>query len=298
MKTVVISGASGFIGQALASRLAAQGLRVRPLVRPGRNAPDGIRWDPQAGTLDEDALAGADALVHLAGENIGERRWNDAEKARLLQSRVQSTELIARALSSVKDGPRTWISASAVGYYGDRGDMPLDESEGAGSDFLARLCVAWEAPTARVPETVRVVRTRFGVVLDPAGGALARMLTPFKLGVGGRIGSGRQWVSWVALHDVTRALAFLLERSDLSGPFNITAPTPVTNAELTDALGAALHRPTVLPLPGFAARLALGEFAQAALLSSARVMPKRLTESGFRFDHPLLAPYLVQVLRG
>jgi uncharacterized protein (TIGR01777 family) len=297
MKTVVISGASGFIGQALSSHLRAQGVRVRPLVRPGKSANDGIRWDPQGGSIDEDALSGADALVHLAGENIGEKRWSDAEKARLRESRVKSTELLTRTLAKLRTGPRTWISASAIGYYGNRADEPLDENASPGSDFLAQLCVAWEAPTLAAPDAVRVVRTRFGVVLDPQGGALARMLTPFKLGVGGRIGSGRQYVSWVSRHDLVRALAFLLERAELAGAFNITAPTPVTNAELTHALGHALHRPTLLPLPGFAARLALGEFADAALLSSAKVLPKRLLDAGFHFDHPELEPYLAAALR-
>jgi uncharacterized protein (TIGR01777 family) len=297
MTTVVISGASGFIGQALSSHLRAQGMRVRPLVRPGKSATDGIRWDPQGGSIDEDALAGTDALIHLAGENIGEKRWNDAEKARLRESRVKSTELLTRTLTRLRNGPRTWISASAVGYYGNRGDEPLDENAGPGSDFLAQLCVAWEAPTLAAPDGVRVVRTRLGVVLDPEGGALARMLTPFKLGVGGRIGTGRQYVSWVSRHDAVRALAFLLERSELAGAFNITAPSPVTNAELTEALGHALHRPTLLPLPGFAARLALGEFADAALLSSANVRPVRLLDAGFHFDHPELGPYLSAALR-
>ena len=296
MKTVVISGASGFIGDALASHLRAQGVRIRPLVRPGKSAPDGIRWDPQGGTIDEDALAGCDALVHLGGESLGERRWNDAEKARIRESRVRGTELLARTLDKLREGPRAWICASAVGYYGNRGDDVLDESAAPGSDFLAQVCVAWEGATALAPERVRVVRARFGVVLDPAGGALARMITPFKLGAGGRIGSGRQYMSWVSRTDTVRALAFLLERSDLSGAFNITAPTPVTNAELTQALGHALHRPTFLPLPGFAARLALGEFADAALLSSARVVPKRLLEAGFRFEHPELGPYLSTAL--
>ena len=296
MKTVAISGASGFIGAALASQLRAQGLTVRPLVRPGKSAPDGIHWDPTGGSIDEDALASCDALVHLAGENIGEKRWSEAEKARLRASRVQGTELLARTLSKLRTGPRVWLSASAIGYYGDRGDTPLDEAASPGDDFLAQLCVAWEAPALQVPDSIRVARVRFGVVLDPAGGALARMVTPFKLGGGGRIGSGRQYVSWVSRDDVVRALAFLLERDDLRGAFNVTAPTPVTNAELTEALGRALHRPTLLPLPGFAARLALGEFADAALLSSARVLPRRLLEAGFGFAHPELAPYLVQAL--
>jgi uncharacterized protein (TIGR01777 family) len=297
MQTVAVSGASGFIGEALSAHLRARGLRVRPLVRPGKSAHEGIRWDPTAGSIDEDALAGCDALVHLAGENIGEKRWSEAEKTRLRASRVQGTELLARTLSRLREGPRVWLSASAVGYYGDRGDAALDEGASPGSDFLAQLCVAWEAPTMQVPDAVRVVRARFGVVLDPAGGALARMVTPFKLGVGGRIGSGRQYVSWVARSDVVRALAFLLERTELSGAFNLTAPTPVTNAALTEALGRALHRPTLLPLPGFAARLALGEFADAALLSSARVLPRRLLDAGFHFEHAELGPYLVGALR-
>lgn len=297
MRTVAISGASGFIGAALAAALEAEGVRVRPLVRPGKQADDAIAWDPRAGRLDRDALEGLDALVHLAGEGIANGRWTEAQKAELRESRVRGTSLLARALAELRHKPKVWISASAVGYYGDRGDEAVDERAPPGDDFLAELAVAWEGASAPAEQAgIRVVHARFGVVLHPSGGALKRMLLPFKLGVGGKLGSGRQYMSWVSREDTVRALSFLLERDDARGPYNITAPEPVTNAALTQALGAALHRPAFLPVPGPLARLALGEMADVALLRGARVLPTRLLESGFRFAHPELRAYLNEVL--
>ncbi len=298
MQTIAITGASGFIGRALTQHLTQQGLRVRPLLRPGKNAPDGIRWDPEKGELEQDALADVDVLVHLAGESIAAGRWTAEKKAELMQSRVQGTSLLARALASMPKRPAVWLSASAIGYYGDRGDEPIDESAGPGQDFLAELAQLWEQATTPAADAgMRVVLARTGVVLDPSGGALSKMLLPFKLGVGGKIGSGRQYMSWIALQDEVRALQHLMNHGDLSGPVNLTAPTPVTNAELTDALAHALNRPAFMPLPAFAARLAFGEMADSALLSGARVLPKRLLASGFQFAQPELRGFLAQILR-
>ncbi len=298
MGTIAISGASGFIGQALTAELAAKGVRVRPLMRPGKSAPDGIAWDPDAGTIDTQALSEADVLIHLAGESIAAGRWTAAKKVELKQSRTRGTSLLARSLADMKTRPKLWISASAVGFYGDRGDERLDETSAAGSDFLAEVTQAWEQSTEpAIAAGVRVVHARFGIVLHPSGGALAKMLLPFKLGVGGKLGNGRQYMSWIAREDAISALQHLIANEELRGPINLTAPEPVTNAELTKALASALHRPAFLPVPAFAARMAFGEMADTALLSGARVLPKRLLDSGFRFAEPELEPYLIKTLR-
>jgi uncharacterized protein (TIGR01777 family) len=298
MATVAISGASGFIGAALTRALRARGDRVRPLVRPGRGAEDAIAWDPEVGTLDTAALEGVDAVVHLAGESIAGARWSDAQKARIRDSRIRGTGLLASALCGLAHKPEVWVSGSAIGIYGDRGDEPLDETSSLGQDFLAEVCVAWEsAAQPAAAAGIRVVHPRTGIVLGPAGGALAKMLTPFKLGVGGRLGSGQQYMSWIALSDAVRGLMFMVDQRELRGPVNLTAPQPVTNAEFTRALGHALKRPTVLPVPGFAARLAFGELADVALLSGQRVLPRRLLAAGFSFEQPQLAPYLAGLFR-
>jgi uncharacterized protein len=277
--------------------LRARGERVRPMVRPGKSAEDGIAWDPRAGTIDAGELEGVQAVVHLAGESIA-GRWTEARKRELERSRLDGTGLLSRALSGLAHKPRVLVSASAIGFYGDRGAAPVDERDPPGRGFLPALSVAWEQAAAPAQAAgIRVVHPRFGVVLEPTGGALKAMLLPFKLGVGGRLGSGTQMMSWVALADAISALCFLLEHEGTTGPFNITAPAPVSNAEFTETLGRALHRPTVLPLPASLARLALGEMADAALLTGARVLPTRLLEAGFRFAQPALAPYLELVLR-
>ncbi len=298
MRTIAISGASGFIGSALSRLLKKSGARVRPLVRPGKQGLDGIHWDPDQGTLDAKALEGVDAIVHLAGDGVADGRWSAAKKARIRDSRIRGTELLARAITGLTLKPSAWISGSAVGFYGDRGDLELDEQSSAGSDFLAEVCVAWEqaAEPARAAG-VRVVHPRFGIVLGSEGGALQKMLTPFKLGVGGRLGDGKQYMSWIALEDAVRALVHALDRKDVQGPMNVTAPTPVTNEAFTKALGAALHRPTLLPVPGAIARLALGEMADVALLGGQRALPRQLLATGFQFEHPELAQYLGRVLR-
>ncbi len=293
MQTIAITGASGFIGQALSVHLKARGKRVRPLVRPGRSADDAIAWDPDEGQLESVDLEGVDAIVHLAGENIADGRWTEQRKTDLKQSRVRGTTLLAHALSRMSRPVPTWISASAVGFYGDRGDELLDEESAPGTDFLAALSQAWEQAAApAIDAGVRVVNARIGIVLDPTGGALAKMILPFKLGLGGKIGSGRQFMSWISLVDAVRAIDHLLQRDDLSGPVNLTAPKPVTNAELTRSLASSLHRPSLLRVPAFAARLAFGEMADGALLGGARVLPKRLLASGFEFDFPEIDGYL------
>jgi uncharacterized protein (TIGR01777 family) len=296
MATIAISGATGFLGSALRSFLAARGDRVLALTRPGSREP-GIRWDPERGEIDAAALEGVDAAVHLAGENVAGGRWSDAQKRRIEQSRVQGTTLLARALAGLRRKPALLISASAVGYYGARGPEAIDERAGPGSDFLARVCVQWEASAEPARQAgIRVVHPRFGIVLHPSGGALAKMLPAFRLLAGGKLGDGEQFMSWVALEDAVAALAFALATPALTGPFNVTAPEPVTNAEFTRALGAALSRPTMMTVPRFALRALFGEMAEVALLSGACVEPNKLLGHGFTFAAPTLAPYLERVL--
>jgi uncharacterized protein len=297
VRTIAISGASGFVGRALTEHLRARGDSVRPLVRGASADAGAIVWDPELGTIDAPSLEGVDAVVHLAGESIAAGRWTDAQKRRIRDSRIRGTGTLASALASLGRPPAVLVSASAVGIYGDRGNELLDESAAAGTDFLSEVALAWEAAAAPARGAgIRVAHPRLGVVLDPAGGALAKMLLPFKLGVGGKLGSGAQWMSWVALSDAVRALAFAIDTTSLSGPFNVTAPAPVTNAEFTRALAAALHRPALFGVPAFAARMAFGEMADAALLASTRAIPARLVAAGFRFEWPELGPCLARLL--
>lgn len=296
MATIAISGASGFLGSALVHALRARGDRVLALVRPGSAAP-GIRWDPGRAEIDAAALVGVDAVVHLAGENVAAGRWSDAQKQRIEQSRVDGTTVLARALAGLEKRPEVLLSASAVGFYGAHGDEALDERDAAGEDFLAQVCKRWEAAAEPARQAgIRVVHPRFGLVLHPSGGALAKMLPAFRLAVGGKLGDGAQFMSWIALEDAVSALSFALARRDLTGPINVTAPEPVTNEEFTRALGAALSRPTLFSVPRFALRTLFGEMAEVALLSGARVKPAKLLAHGFSFAHPELAPYLASVL--
>ena len=294
---VLISGATGLVGTGLAGLLGARGDQVLRLTR-GPAAPGAVPWDPQVGALDPRALEGLDAVVHLAGENIAGGRWTPARKARIRESRVQGTRLLCERLAQCQRPPAVLASASAIGYYGDRGEALLSEDSPSGQGFLAEVCRAWEeaAEPART-HGLRVAHLRFGMILSARGGALARMLLPFRLGLGGRIGSGRQYLSWIALDDALRVLCQVLDQPTLRGPLNVVAPQPCTNAEFTQTLGQVLRRPTVLPLPAWAARLALGEMAEGLLLSSQRVLPARLLESGFRFELPDLAGALRQLLR-
>jgi uncharacterized protein (TIGR01777 family) len=294
--TIAISGASGFLGRALADSLAARGDRVLPLTRPGGQKA-GIRWDPERGEIDAPALEGVDAVIHLAGENVAGGRWTAAQKRRIEQSRVASTTLLARTLAGLARKPAVLISASAVGYYGARGSEPIDESANPGADFLARVCVEWEASAEPARQAgIRVLHPRFGLVLHPSGGVLARMLPAFRLLAGGKLGGGEQFMSWVALEDALAALRFALARPELAGPVNVTAPEPVSNAEFTRALGDALGRPALLTVPRFALRALFGEMAEVALLSGACAKPARLLAQGFSFQHSTLAPYLKRVL--
>ncbi len=295
---VVVSGASGLVGGALVPSLRNRGAEVIRLVRRAPRAEDEVRWDPSAGTIDVEGLRGVTGAVHLAGDNVASGRWTDAKKASIRNSRVRGTELLAGALAGLSPKPRVMVSASATGYYGTRGSETLDERSSQGEGFLASVCGEWEAATevARAAG-IRVVNARIGVVLSADGGALAKMKTPFLLGVGGRIGDGSQFMSWITLDDLVSALIFALERDDLSGPVNLVSPTPVTNADFTDALGRVLKRPTVLPVPKFALRLGLGsQMANEMLIGGARVVPAVLHEHGFVWEHASLEPALRSVL--
>ena len=280
---ILVAGSSGLIGTALCSRLEREGHEVVRLVR--RPPAQGeLRWDPEAGELEQEALEGIEAAVHLGGRNIAAGRWTATVKEQLRQSRVQTTQLLAARLAGLAAPPRVLICASAVGIYGHRHDEELDEESDTGEGFLAELGRAWEGASAVAAEAgIRVVQARLGIVLSRRGGALAKMLLPFRLGVGGKIGNGRQYVSWISLEDAVAALIYAVENDALRGPVNLTAPQPVTNAELTRTLGRVLRRPTLLPLPAFAAKLVLGELAEEGLLASQRVRPKRLLEAGFEF---------------
>jgi hypothetical protein len=286
---VVVTGSSGLIGTGLKGALERAGHRMVPMVR-SQASGDAIRWDPDRGEIDAEGLEGVGAVVHLAGEGIGARRWNEAHKAKVKESRRKGTSLLAETLAKLDKGPKVLVSGSAVGYYGDRGDEVLTESSRPGNDFLAGVCTAWEAATAPAKEAgIRVVHIRTGIVMAGRGGVLPRMLLPFKFGVGGKLGSGRQWVSWIALEDEVGAIVHLLGNDTLSGPFNLTSPNPVTNADMTKAIGAALHRPTIIPAPAFALKAALGtEMAEELLLVSQRALPTRLLDSGFTFAQPEL----------
>lgn len=284
---ILISGSSGLIGSALRRHLTAHAHDVVRLVR-SEPAPGEVRWDPAKGDLDPAAFDGVDAVVNLSGAGVGDRRWTAERKAEIVDSRVNPTRLLAETMADLPQRPAVFLSSSAIGFYGDRGDAVLTESSGPGpaNDFLVRVTTEWEAAAEpAVGAGIRTVHLRTGIVLDEGAGALGRMLLPFKLGIGGRLGDGEQWWSWISLDDEIRALTHLLT-SPLDGPVNLTAPQPATNAEVTKALGAALGRPTLLPVPGFALDLLLGkELAQALAFTSARVLPERLLADGFEFRH-------------
>lgn len=294
---ILVTGASGFIGSALASSLTAGGHSVRRLTRGTPSREDEFRWDPQGGFVEPGALAGLDAVVHLAGETV-DGRWTAAKKERILRSRVDGTRTLSNALAALEQRPRVLVCASAIGFYGDRGDEELTEDSDSdqGQSFLAEVVRQWEAASRPAEEAgIRVVRLRFGIVLSPEGGALRRLLLPFRLGLGGRLGSGRQWVSWVSFDDVTGAIQHALGTEELAGAANAVAPNPVRNAELTKTLGRVLRRPAILPVPAPVLRVALGEFA-GELLSSARVLPCRLAETGYEFRDSELEPALRRMM--
>lgn len=296
---VAVSGSTGLVGSEVVTVLSAGGHDVVRLVRrvpaPGEKA---VRWDPERREVDAAGLEGFDAVVHLAGENVGSGRWTAARKAAIRDSRVKGTRLLCEALAGLARPPETLVCASAVGYYGDRGEEVLTEESPPGAGFLPDVSREWEAASgAASRKGIRVVTLRIGMVISPKGGALARMLPLFRAGLGGVIGGGRQYVSWVALDDLPNIILHTLQRGDLRGPVNAVAPRPVTNREFAEALGKALSRPTPLPVPAFALRLAVGgEMADALLLSSARVVPKRLIDSGYAFLSPELEPALRRLL--
>ena len=278
---IAITGASGLIGTALVGYLKSEGHTVQRLVRRAVVAQDEIQWDPKSGYVDIEALRGVDAVIHLAGVGVGDRRWSKKYRSEILNSRLLGTTAIANAVTEVK--PQVFISASAIGWYGESGNRAVVESDRVGDDFLAAVCREWEG-AADLATGVRTVKIRTGLVLDPTGGALGKMLPLFRLGLGGKLGNGKQWWSWITLHDVIRAITFLLE-NPVSGPVNLTSPNPVTNQEFTSALARAMHRPALFPAPAFTLKLALGGFS-SEVLGSKKVTPHVLTESGFTWDYP------------
>ncbi len=294
---VAITGSTGLVGRSLTALLGAGGDHVVPMVRTRDVGRDGVFWDPQSGNVDLNHLAGVDAVVHLAGENIAGKRWNGRVKAAIRDSRVQGTKSIAQICATLPRNPDVLVCASAVGFYGDRGDEELTESSDAGVGFLSDVCQEWESAAEPAREAgIRVVHMRFGVVLSPLGGALEKMLLPYKLGGGGPIAGGQQWIPWISIDDACGAIQHAIVTTDLEGPVNTVAPNPVTNADYATTLGGVLGRPAVVPMPGLVAKIAFGEMAKHLLLGSTRALPKRLTSSGYRFQHPKLDGALKHLL--
>jgi uncharacterized protein (TIGR01777 family) len=295
---ILISGASGLVGKSLASALQADGHSVSRLVRPGNaRAAGDVAWDPHAATVDLAAMEGFHAVVHLGGANISEGRWTPARKAEIRSSRIDTTRVLVDALAALKKKPGVFVCASATGFYGDRGNEILTESSTNGTDFLCLLVRDWEAEAARAEMSgIRVVRLRFGVVLAKEGGALPLMLMPFKFGLGGRLGSGRQWMAWIALEDAIEIIRAAVTDDRMAGPLNVTAPNPVRNADFTRATASVLGRPAFFAAPAFALRLAVGEMADALLLASQRVVPERLMELDYKFRFAELEPALRAIL--
>jgi uncharacterized protein (TIGR01777 family) len=292
---LLVSGASGLIGSALTKAASSAGHAVTPLTR--KRTPGAIEWNPSAGVLDATAIEGFDAVVHLAGENIAAARWTAAQKKRILDSRVKGTRLLATTLAQLQRPPAVLVSASAVGFYGDAGDRVLREDSPPGSDFLATVCREWEQATEPASKAgIRVVNLRSGMVLAKEGGALAKMLFPFKMGVGGKIGSGKQYMSWIDLEDEAGVILHCIQKDSIRGPVNSVGPLPVTNSEFTKTLGRVLSRPTLFPLPAFMARVIFGELADGLLLSSQRAEPSKLSKAGFNFRYRNLEDSLRHVL--
>jgi uncharacterized protein (TIGR01777 family) len=288
---IAITGASGLIGSALVGHLKSEGHTVQRLVRRATVAPDEIHWDPKTGYVDIEALRGVDAVIHLAGVGVSDKRWTKRFKSEILNSRLLGTTAIANAVAKVK--PQVFISASAIGWYGDSGNRAVVESDSVGNDFLAAVCREWEG-AADLAGATRTVKLRTGLVLDPTGGALGRMLPLFRFGLGGKLGSGKQWWSWITLHDVVRAIEFALA-NPISGPINLTTPNPVTNQEFTAALAQALKRPALFPAPAIALKIALGGFS-SEVLGSKKVMPNALSDAGFVWDYPHITNALTALI--
>ena len=289
---IAISGSSGLIGTALVGHLKSEGHTVQRLVRRTPVAADEVQWDPQTGFVDLAPLAGVDAIIHLAGAGVGDKRWTKKFKSEILNSRLLGTTAIAKAVAELK--PAVFISASAIGWYGESGNRAVVETDRVGDDFLAAVCREWES-AADLAGDVRTVKIRTGLVLDPTGGALGKMLPLFRLGFGGKLGSGKQWWSWITLHDQIRAIVFALE-NPISGAVNVTSPNPVTNQEFTSALARALHRPALFPAPAFALKIALGGFS-SEVLGSKKVIPHVLQEAGFTWDYPHITEALNQLVQ-
>ena len=291
MKTVAIAGASGFLGEGLARYLAGEGYRVRRIGRPSSKGAE-FHWDLDAGRLDPAALDGADAVVNLAGENIAQR-WTESHRRAIIASRVRSTEVLTKTMTAVRTPPRVFLSTSAVGIYGSRGDQPLDESSTAGGGFLADVVQQWERAAAPARDAgIRVVHPRLGLVMHPDGGVLAKLVPVFNVGGGGKIGKGGQWMSWIGRRDMLRAMTFLMTNDAIAGPVNVTAPNPATNAQFSHTLGEVLHRPAIATVPEFVIKLMFGEMGEETLLSGQRVLPKRLLDAGFEFEYPELSAAL------
>lgn len=288
MQRIAITGASGLIGSALVGKLKSDGYTVQRLVRRPTVSSEEIFWNPVTQEIDLVALEGVDAVIHLAGAGVGDKRWTKKYKSEILNSRLLGTTTIANAVAQVK--PKVFISSSAIGWYGETGNRAVTEIDRGGDDFLAAVCREWEA-AADLAGDVRTVKIRTGLVLEPTGGALGRMLPLFRFGLGGKLGSGKQWWSWITLHDHLRAIEFILENGQISGPVNLTSPNPVTNQEFTSALARALRRPALFPAPAFALKLALGGFS-TEILGSKKVLPNALTEAGFNFEFPHIGPAL------
>lgn len=294
---ILISGSHGLVGTALIKSLEAASHEIFTLVRHYPHSPSEIEWSPERYSIALSLIEGFDAVVHLAGESIAEGRWTDEKKKRIRESRVKGTRLLGDALANLTQRPKVLVSASAIGYYGNRGDENLTEASAPGDGFLSDVCVEWEKATDLAKEKgIRTVNARFGIILAKDGGALKKMLTPFKMGIGGRIGDGKQWMSWIALDDVVGAIKFALANDSLQGPVNFVAPNPVRNAEFTKTLGRVLSRPTIFPIPAFGVRLAFGEMADALLLASQRVDCARLKDEGYEFRHTSLEGAFKRVL--
>ena len=300
---IIVTGSTGLVGRAYVRSLLAEGHNVTRLVRgdaqtfraPGTTA---VRWDPEAGTIDGAALEGHDAAVHLAGESVSEGSWTEEKKRRILDSRAKGTRLLAETLAALERKPNVLVSASAIGFYGSRGDETLTESSASGDDFLSEVCREWEKATLPASQDgIRVVNLRIGIVLSDEGGALPKMLTPFKFGAGGKIGSGRQYMSWIDLDDVVGIIKHAVNNESLRGPVNTVAPRPVTNEQFTKSLGKVLGRPTFFAMPEFAVGLAFGEMGKTLLLGSQRVEPSQLQKSGYQFAYTNLEDSLKHVLK-
>ncbi|MCA9075242.1 MAG: TIGR01777 family oxidoreductase [Planctomycetaceae bacterium] len=299
-RQVAVTGASGMIGAEVVKRLTAQGRPVIKLVRgTPKSTVNEAQWNVDEGLVNPTRLEGVSGVIHLAGENIAGGRWTEERKRRIRNSRVQGTERLSRDLAALHRKPDVLVCASAIGYYGDRGDTILDETSPPGHGFLPDVCLEWEAATKPAADAgIRVVNLRIGVVISTQGGALGKMLMPFKMGVGGKVGSGKQYWSWISLDDVVGALLHALNCEELSGPVNAVSPHAMTNAEFTKVLGGVLHRPAVIPMPSFLAKAALGQMADDLLLASAHVVPKKLVETGYQFQYPQLRECLEHELNG